>query len=253
MRLLRLLMMLAVPAALFFLAPAASAHYCPDNDPDSPECRNTPVSQEWRDYDYVPVFDAPDRHDDTRVQYQRWRDEYGCRTEWCTWADFSISFVPSDGDPSGIPTPNEFHIGAAGDHSLTEGAHQTEDHTVDGCDGQSGNCEGIHDAHGGTAYADVCFTENQGGGRSVHDPDSCDDGMKDTEIGVVIVDKNPCGGITFGIPVPCMDEYHILRPLDDDYSARQRDFDQQQVQGIMNDPDAYLCGNENAETTGACE
>lgn len=249
MKALRSLLVLSIVSGLLLAgATAASAHYCPDPDPRSSECTDTPPSQEWRD-NYVPLFDAPDRREDSRTGYQRWRDERGCTSEFCVWADFSFSILPSDGDPGPAPSPNEVHVGAAGDHSLSEGAHQSEGHS---CGPEYAPCEGIHDRHGGAAYADVCLAENRGGGGSVHDPDSCDDGMQDTEIGVVVVDKNPCGGLSFGVPVPCTDEYHIVRPFDAGYSERQRGQDQRDIESILADPERWVCGNENADKGQAC-
>lgn len=238
MKTLRWLVALAAALAPLALARPSEAHDC-RTDP----CSTTPPSREWRD-NYLPVADAPDRHDDSRTQYQRWRDEYGCTTQFCVWVDFGLSpwpYLPPDGDP-GDMTPQEAHAGAAGNHSLTEAAHQSEDHGQD-CEPDDA-CEGIHDRHGGAAYADVCLGANAGGGASVHDPDSCDEGTKDTEFGVVIVDKNPCPlDVTF--PIPCFDEYHVLRPADGDYTGAQLEMTGAWAEAMRDDPDAprrWLCG-----------
>ena len=247
MRFTRFALALAMVAGFFSMGIGiAEAHYCPDGDPDSPECTDTPPSQEWRD-NYVPLFDAPNRNDGSQTEYQRWRNEHGCTSQLCTWGDVSLSIMPADGDIG--PMPEEAHVGVAGNHSLTEGAHQSEDHS---CGHHHEACEGIHDRHGGTAYADICLAPNDGGGGSVHDPDSCDDGTSDTEVGIVIVDKNPCGTVPLGFPVPCMDEYHIVRPFDSDFTNQQLAATPGGVERIASDPNRYVCGNENSEKGEAC-
>jgi hypothetical protein len=69
-------------------------------------------------------------------------------------------------------------------------------------------------------------------------PDSkyCDDGVEDTQVGVTIVDHLTC-------PMGCADEYHVVRPLDGDYTARQMEDSQAAVETIAADPVRHICGN----------
>ncbi|MGH2829670.1 MAG: hypothetical protein ACRDJM_04225, partial [Actinomycetota bacterium] len=176
----------------------AFAHEC--NDPEQTDCHPTPVVPDWRAGNYVPLFDI-DRNgsnvghdsdgdgdidgDDARYDAQRWRDE--CKQEaqvednqFCVWLDFGNSlFNDGEFDPLNAE-PNEVHAGTGGSHCfLFEFAHNCEDHYPGG--------EGTHDAHGGAIYVDVCGpTPN---------PDSkyCDDGLRDTQAGLTVLDHNPCG------------------------------------------------------------
>lgn len=227
-RKLSLLTLLAI--AVTMSMSIASAHEC--NNPDDPnDCHQTPVMPNWRDGNYIPLFDLEDRDDpDQREDAQRWREECAYYTEngeyqynqFCVWADFGQSFTP---DEEGNISPNEFHGGLGGTHCfLGEFAHQCQDHN----DG-----EGTHDAHGGAVYADICLTEN---------PESkyCDEGMKDTQVGVTLMDHNSCGRV---VPVvACTDEYHVLRPFDSEYTAEQMEDSQEYIGRIANDPHLYLCG-----------
>lgn len=214
----------------------AAAHEC-GYDPNNPEaCRETPVMPNWRGT-YVPLFDIEDRNDESqRYDAQRWRDEcangdpnsptYQSR-QMCQWAYGGTSGFPNRDDD--VRAPNELHAGFAATHCfLGEAAHQCEDH-----DASYG--EGVHDAHGGAMYVDVCLTPN---------PESkyCDDGPEDTQVGVTIMDHNPCGTV---VPiVACTDEYHVVRPLDQGYTQAQMENSAEQTQEIADDPYTWLCGYE---------
>lgn len=227
-RKLSMLILLAIVATMS--ATVASAHEC--NNPDDPsDCHKTPVAENWRDGNYIPLFDITDREDeDQRSDAQRWREECAYYDEngeyqynqFCVWADFGQSFTP-DGD--GNISPNEVHVGGAGTHCfLGEFAHQCQGHN---------DREGTHDAHGGTVYADICLTEN---------PESkyCDDGMKDTQVGATVMDHNPCGIV---VPIAaCTDEYHVIRPFDQDYTQEQMEQSFAYMQRIIENPHLYLCG-----------
>jgi hypothetical protein len=218
------------------LATGASAHEC-NYDPDAPEqCRETPVMPNWRGT-YVPLFDLADREDEAqRYDAQRWRDEcangdpnsptYQSRQQ-CAWYYGGTSGFPNR--DSDLLAPNELHAGFAATHCfLFEFAHQCEDH-------DASNGEGVHDAHGGATYVDLCLTEN---------PESkyCDEGPRDTQVGVTIMDHNPCGTI---VPiVACTDEYKVVRPLDQEYTQTQMDNSANQTQEIAADPYTWLCGYE---------
>ncbi len=218
------------------LSTGAAAHEC-GYDPEHPdECRETRVMPNWRGT-YVPLFDLADREDEAqRYDAQRWRDEcangdpnspdYQSR-QMCQWAYGGQSGFPNRGDD--LMAPNEFHAGFAATHCfLGEFAHQCEDH-----DASYG--EGVHDAHGGAIYADVCVTPN---------PESkyCNDGPEDTQAGVTVMDHNPCGTI---VPVvACTDEYKVVRPLDQEYTTAQMENSAEQTQEIADDPYTWLCGYE---------
>jgi hypothetical protein len=244
----RLIVLPAVAlVATAFSGLAAGAHQC--EDPDDPEtCEETSVQPNWRDGNYIPLFDLDDREDpDQRYDAQRWRDEcdngrydspdYQSR-QLCWWAYGGSSLFPNRGEDAMDPnsySPNEFHAGFAATHCfLQEFAHQCEDH-------EASRGEGVHDAHGGATYVDICLTEN---------PESkyCDDGLQDTQVGLTIMDHLPCG---FVVPiVACIDEYHVIRPFDTEYTQRQMS-DPEEGNGtaeyiprILEDPELYLCGYE---------
>jgi hypothetical protein len=194
-----------------------------------PVCKETPVQPNWRD-NYIPLFDLQDR-DDPRQRYeaQRWRDE--CEhhdrefAQQCAWYYGGTSFFPNrDNDEM---SPNEAHAGFAATHCfLFEFAHQCEDH-----DESYG--ESVHDAHGGALYLDVCLTRNA-------ESRYCQQGMADTQVGLTIMDHFPCGA-----PVPivnCIDEYHVVRPFDTEYTSAQFDNTQRDTQEVVDDPHRYLCG-----------
>lgn len=194
-------------------------------------CRETPVMPNWRD-NYVPVFDLEDRDDEQqRYDAQRWRDE--CRRgqseshQMCQWSYGGFSGFPNSDDPD-TTAPNEWHAGFAATHCfLFEFAHQCEDHETE-------RGEGVHDAHGGATYVDVCLTAN---------PESkyCDDGPADTQVGVTVMDHFPCG--QYAPVASCTDEYHVVRPLDAEYTQRQMENSQASVQLIADDPGRYVCGH----------
>jgi hypothetical protein len=215
----------------------AGAHDCTDTD-DPNTCEETPVVPNWRDGNYVPLFDLGDRNDEEqRKDAQRWREE--CNTDdpnssnyqsrqMCAWAYGGQSHTPNEGSDPTDPNsyaPNEWHMGFAANHCfLGEFAHDCEDHH---------NGEGTHDAHGGAIYADVCVTEN---------PESkyCKEGLKDTQVGLTIMDHNPCGTV---VPiVACTDEYHVIRPFDPDFTMGQMEDSVEYIGRIIEDPQLYLCG-----------
>jgi hypothetical protein len=185
-------------------------------------CRDTPVAPNWRD-PYVPVFGLEDHEDEEeRRQAQRWRDEWGCDTQHCVWVKTNSSI--DDGNP------NAAHAGTAADHSMFEVAHESEDH---------GHTEGNHDAHGGAVFVDVCLGSEEG--TSYEGQAGSCRGPEDTQVGVVLMDHNPCGLI---LPyVACTDEYKILRPLDQEYNQRQIERIPDGIQLIADDPPRYLCGH----------
>jgi hypothetical protein len=246
---------------------AAQAHWCHDPEEQN-DCETTPVAPDWRIGNYIPFFDI-DRDcdadgtdpneadcadtvghdsdgdgdidgDDARYDSQRWRDECaqpdGEANQFCVWADFGTSGFS---DTTEDPEPNEIHIGTAGSHCfLFEFAHQCEDHYVT-------NPEAAHDAHGGAIFVDLCLAANA-------DSKWCDDGMKDTQAGLTIMDHNPCGA-----PVPvvaCIDEYHVVRPFDDAYTNEQMSDSQEYATYISENPDDYVCGREGFPdyTDGQC-
>jgi hypothetical protein len=232
-----LMLAVAIVAGVLAIGGSAAAHECTD-DPQTPqnpdECHETPVMPNWRGT-YVPLFDLEDREDEAqRYDAQRWRDEcnsgdpnsstYQSRQQ-CAWMYGGTSGFPNREDD--VRAPNELHVGFAATHCfLFEFAHQCEDH-----DASYG--EGVHDAHGGATYVDVCLSPN---------PESkyCDDGMMDTQVGVTIMDHNPCGTV---VPiVACTDEYKVIRPLDQEYTQAQMDNSAEQTQEILADPYTWLCG-----------
>ena len=242
-RKLALLLLLTLAGGLFGGIRAASAHQCPDDwEPDDPECQETDVYDDWRP-NYVPLFDLPARDDQSeggegeqqRYDAQRWRDECNNDGEYrqqCLWFYGGQSVMPhpeSDGHHDGeepedglLSRPNEAHVGYAATHCfLAEGAHDCDRHGAD-------NEFDTHDSHGGAIYADVCTAEN---------PDSkyCDDGLQDTQAGVTIVDHLDC-------PTGCLDEYHVVRPLDSEYTQAQMDATAAALEGIVSDPETYLLG-----------
>jgi hypothetical protein len=228
----------------------AEAHQCPEgaeepagdskqkkekkSQPGDPadECHETAVYEDWRP-NYVPLFDLPDRAEQgegtegerQRRDAQRWREECSNgdqERQQCGWYYGGFSVTPYDTDIDG-PRPNEVHVGFAANHCfLAEAAHD--------CDGHADNEFGTHDSHGGAIYADVCLTQN---------PDSkyCDDGASDTQAGVTIVDHLTC-------PTGCADEYHVVRPLDAEYTGRQMENSQSAAPGILADPQRHVCGYE---------
>jgi hypothetical protein len=222
------LLLMSLVAALGVLvlgAPAAFAHQCPKGDTSSPRCKETPVYDDWRP-NFLPFFDLDDRESERR-DAQRWRDECsddGEERQQCAWVYGGQSGQPYESDPTGTPRPNELHVGYAASHCfLAEGAHDCDTHAGDAKDEF-----GVHDSHGGAIYADICLSEN---------PDSkrCDDGTADTQAGVTVVDHLDC-------PIGCFDEYHVVRPLDPEYTGRQADDSAAAAQGIAADPKTHVCG-----------
>ncbi len=217
--------------------PEVLAHECGYDEEHPEECRETPVVDNWRD-NYIPLFDLEDRDDpEQRRDAQRWREECqrdGEHRQMCVWSYGGFSVVPDDGDAS----PNEWHLGVAATHCfLFELAHQCEEH-------DASQEEGVHDTHGGALYVSICLTPNAESRR-------CSEGMEGTEAGVTIIDHFPCGMI---VPiVSCIDEYHIVRPFDDEYTARQMDNSQDAIELIVADPRRYLCGYGPGSDTPWCE
>lgn len=197
-------------------------------EPQEPEetCGPTDVYPNWRD-NYVPLFDLADREDEQqRRDAQRWRDENGCDTQFCTWADPSVSV----NDPEG---PATLHAGIAGDHTLTEGAHDDEGH--------DGSEFGNHDSHGGAVYADVCAGTDAG--TSHEGQAGACTGPQDTQVGITVVDHLDC-------PAGCADEYHVVRPLDPAYTEEQASDSQRDLAAVAADPQRWACGYE--EQGSAC-
>jgi len=237
------LLMLTLAGGLFVTIQAAQAHECPDGDwdPDSETCYETRVYEDWRD-NYVPLFDLEDRGDEDgngeqqRHDAQRWRDECHNGVEYrqhCGWfygGNSALFYEESDGqdddhgDDPQVPLgrPNEVHVGYAATHCfLAEGAHD--------CDRHGTNEFDTHDSHGGALYADVCISENE-------DSTYCDDGPKDTQAGVTIVDHLTC-------PMGCFDEYHVVRPLDAEYTSEQMENSAADTETALSDPQRHLCGH----------
>lgn len=194
------------------------------------KCYPTKVMPNWRN-NYVPLFDLEDRDDpNQRYEAQRWRDECERRNnefaQQCAWYYGGTSLFPNRDDPD-RRSPNELHVGFAATHCfLFEFAHQCEDH-----DASYG--ESVHDAHGGAIYVDVCLERNA-------ESRYCREGQADTQAGVTIMDHFPCGA-----PVPilfCIDEYHVIRPLDAEYTEAQMENTQTDTQAIVDDPYTYVCG-----------
>lgn len=233
-RKLALLLLLTLTGGLFGGIRAASAHQCPeDYEPNGEDCEETDVYDDWRP-NYVPLFDLTEREDQSeggegeqqRYDAQRWRDECNNDGEYrqqCLWLYGGQSVRPyEDSDPDGTPRPNEAHVGYAANHCfLAEGAHDCDRH------GQGSEFD-THDSHGGAVYADVCLTAN---------PDSkhCDDGPEDTQAGVTVVDHLDC-------PTGCLDEYHVVRPLDSEHTQAQMEDTATAVEAITSDPEPYLLG-----------
>ncbi len=230
---LAMLLMLTLTGGLFVGIHAASAHQCPDPyAPDDPACEETAVYDDWRP-NYVPLFDLSDRDDENgtgeeqRRDAQRWRDECADDGEYrqqCAWVYGGQSAKSyGESDPTGgTPRPNELHIGFAATHCfLAENFHDCDAHG-------SSDQFATHDSHGGAVYADVCLSAN---------PDSqhCDDGLEDTQAGVTVVDHLDC-------PAGCFDEYHVVRPLDADYTQAQTEDSAAAVGYIADDPQRHLCG-----------
>lgn len=231
------LLMLTLAGGLFVGIRAAEAHQCPDGtQPNDPNCQETGVYRDWRD-NYVPLFDLSDRDgedgEQQRYDAQRWRDECNSRNQYdqqCQWSRGGQSLSPSETDAEGsLPRPNEWHVGYAANHCfLAEAAHD--------CDGHANDEFGTHDSHGGAVYVDICLATN---------PDSkyCDEGLKDTQAGVTIVDHLTC-------PMGCFDEYHVVRPLDTEYTEQQMANSQTALEGIVTDPQRHVCGYEDNGSPG---
>lgn len=237
-RKLAMLLTLTVLGGLFVGIRAAEAHQCPDDyAPDDPACEDTQVYDDWRP-NYVPLFDLSDRDGETgeqqRYDAQRWRDECNNDGEYrqqCAWVyggQSILGYPDTDGGHSDDPEdnalsrPNELHVGYAATHCfLAEAAHDCDRHG-------SGSEFDTHDSHGGAIYLDVCTAAN---------PDSkyCQEGLEDTQAGVTIVDHLDC-------PTGCFDEYHVIRPLDTEYTQAQMEDSAAALGYIADDPQAHLCG-----------
>jgi hypothetical protein len=234
------LLMFVLVAATVVGIKSASAHQCPnDYQPDDPECQETAVYEDWRN-NYITVFDLADRHgeegEQQRYDAQRWRDRCHRNGEYqqqCAWVDGGQSLVPdpnSDAEPVDIldgilSRPNELHAGFAATHCfLAEAAHDCDRHG-------SGSEFDTHDSHGGAIYADICLSANA-------NSKFCDDGLKDTQVGVTIVDHLTC-------PAGCFDEYHVIRPFDSEYTDRQMANSISDTQTAANDPQRHVCGHED--------
>jgi hypothetical protein len=220
----------------------ASAHECPDEyDPNDKACKETQVYDDWRP-NYVPLFDLAGRDgeegEQQRYDAQRWRDEchddgeYRQQCGWYHGGNSALFYEETDGhedhdhgDDPHVPLsrPNELHVGYAATHCfLAEGAHDCDRHGQSEFD--------THDSHGGAIYVDVCISENQ-------DSKYCDDGLKDTQAGVTIVDHLTC-------PAGCFDEYHVVRPFDQAYTEQQMANSAVAIERIASDPQRHLCGYE---------
>jgi hypothetical protein len=202
----------------------ASAHECTTNpETGVEECGPAAVYPDWRP-NYIPLMDLRDRESEQeRRDAQRWRDENGCETQYCVWADPTLS-VDDEAGPATV------HAGTAGDHSLGEAAHSDEGHE----DNEFGN----HDTHGGAIYADVCLGSDEGA--SYEGNAGACTGMQDTQVGVTVVDHLTC-------PAGCADEYHIVRPLDPEYTQEQVDESITATQTAVSDPVRHICGYEYAD------
>jgi hypothetical protein len=235
------LLLLTITAALLVGIQAASAHQCPnDYEPDDPECQETAVYDDWRP-NYVPLFDLSDRDGETgeqqRYDAQRWRDECNKDGEYhqqCLWmygGQSIIRYPETDDHHEGeepsifdslFTRPNEVHVGYAATHCfLAEGAHDCDRHGA-------ANEFDTHDSHGGALYADVCLSPNS-------ESKYCEEGMSDTQAGVTIVDHLTC-------PLGCFDEYHVVRPLDTEYTQEQMDDSAVAIERAASDPQRHLCG-----------
>jgi hypothetical protein len=220
----------------------AVAHECdkPKHGQRTEACHPTPLVHGWRG-SFVPLFGVNgvrcDNADpscyDRRSREQRWREEWGCDTQYCFWLKWGQSAPAiSDGNPQSL------HAGMAADHSMTEAAHESSYH---------GPGESNHKAHGGSAYADICVASDKGTSYQ-HQPGACT-GPKDTQVGFNVVDHDPCGlpvnprkPTDVGIPIPCSDEYHVVRPLDTPYTQQQMAESQAETQRYANNPQEWLCG-----------
>ena len=204
---------------------SASAHQCKDGD-TSKHCEDTQVYDDWRP-NLVPVFDLPERDDESREDAQRWRQECEDDGEYrqeCVWVYGGQSGMVYETDPDGTPRPNELHAGVAATHCfIAEAAHDCDRHA----DVSEGEFE-THDSHGGAAYVDACFAAYEA---SQH----CDDGLADTQVGVTVVDHLDC-------PIGCFDEYHVVRPFDQPYTQAQVDDSVVTAQAIAADPKTFVCG-----------
>lgn len=226
-----LLVPLLVAAGLGVGLTVASAHECSGDGPDATDCHDTPQVRDWRP-NYVPLFDITKREeqgpgtegDRQRHDAQRWKDE--CHTgdvyhQFCAWA-YGGNSAFTNGEPDPNAAPNELHVGFAATHCfLLESQHDCEAH-------DASHGEGVHDAHGGALYVDVCLAANPEG-------HYCDDGLKDTQAGVTIVDHLDC-------PMGCFDEYHVVRPLDTDYTSEQAADSVEAAGRIAEDPKTQVCG-----------
>ncbi|HEX9712864.1 MAG TPA: hypothetical protein VGB52_10000 [Actinomycetota bacterium] len=241
----RSMLLLAVLAVTMLGFGRAQAHECTYDgeergEGNQVECHESPAAPNWRDGNYVPLFDLEDRDDgEQRKDAQRWRDECSYYREDgsyesnqnCAWVDAGNSTFPRYGEDG----PNEMHAGFAASHCfLFEFAHDCSDH-----DARYG--ESVHDKHGGATYVDVCLA-------SQHESKYCDDGMTDTQVGLTIMDHNACGVI---VPiVACIDEYHVIRPFDQAYTEEQMADSQEYIPRILEDPELYLCGYQNRRGSG---
>jgi hypothetical protein len=252
-RKLAVLFLVGVLGSMLVGARLADAHQCPEPKHDgkvkqSEECHETAVYDDWRP-NYVPLFDLSDRDGDDGEQQrrdaQRWREECADgdqERQQCAWYYGGTSiggsvldgeYDPYDTDEEDGPRPNELHVGFGATHCfLAEAAHDCDAH------GDS-NEFATHDSHGGATYVDVCLTSN---------PNSkyCDEGTKDTQVGVTAVDHLTC-------PMGCMDEYHVIRPLDTDYTAEQMADSQAAILAIPSDPLTYLCGYPDPHQEPPCD
>ncbi len=199
----------------------ADAHQCETVDGEE-HCDDTDMAPNWRD-PYVPLFTLEDHEDEEqRRDAQRWRDEWGCKNQHCAWLHNDTS-IQDDGKPGGV------HGGTAADHSMFEVAHDSEDH---------GDSESNHDAHGGAIYFDICLGSDEG--TSYEGQAGECRSMEDSQVGVTLVDHNACGTV---VPyVSCTDEYHIVRPLDAEYTDRQMENTQRDAAYMAEDPERYACG-----------
>lgn len=238
MRRTTLIVLMVVAAGLLAGLGTASAHECAPGEPEP--CHPTPVYPNWRP-PYVPLFGVNDTHCETtdqgevteeeckenRHEAQRWRDEWGCDTQWCIWAKIQFS-VDDDRKPQSV------HAGTAADHSMTEGFHSSEGH---------GTAEGNHDSHGGSIYADVCLASDAG--TSYDGQAGACERPEDTQVGINIMDHNPCG--VFIPIVACTDEYHVIRPLDLPYTMEQMEESGQQAGRLVTPEgrDDYVCGYQD--------
>lgn len=226
----RTVIVVALVLGALALAGPAFAHQtedCPDGQEECPAL----VAPRWRE-NIVPLFgtevgETEEERTEERRQAERWRDEWGCDTQFCVWAKPSVSVDDEEG-------PATVHVGAAGDHSLTEGAHPDEAH--------ESNEFGNHDTHGGTIYADVCLGSD--GGTSFEGQAGACSGPEDTQVGVVVKDH-------LGCPL-CMDEYHQVRPLDPDYTQAQLAETQAGLERAACNPEEQLLGYGEDGPDPAC-